>query len=599
MNLLRLMLVLLVAQTPPAPQAARGSIEGFVIKLGTSEPVFNARVVLSRSQGRGESYAATTEIGGRFAFQNLEAGEYRISVTRNGYIRSEYGQRSPNRPGLPLTLNAGQKIPDVVLRLMPAGTIAGRIYDRGGEPLPNVNVQAMRYVYREGNRVLTSVQQARTNDLGEYRLFWLNPGQYYVSATLNDGGRGAGGTGPIAGPGIGGAVVGAPARGGPADGGRGGARGEGRGQRAAAILGALAGMMDTPSEDEGYIPTYFPNTTDAQAAAPIQLQPGVTYPNVDLMISPVRTLRVRGQVVDATTGQPAREVQVMLIPRQMGRGGLGMNPNLRARNPGDQGSFEIRGVVPGSYDVMATTNNRNARLSARVPIEVGGSDVDNVTLVLSPGYPIAGRIAIDGRPATPTDTEIPRIRINLRPDSGAPQGPAMGPPPAAAIQPNGTFTLPQVGQGDYRLNVSGMPQNHYVKAARFGSIDVLSQGLRITGQPSSQLEILISPNTASIEGAVTDDKQRPAVNVTVVLVPEGAFRQRLDLYRVVSTDANGRFNLTGIPPADYRLFAWEDVEQGAWQDPEFTRLYQEYGKAYRLAEGARTTADLRVIPAQM
>jgi protocatechuate 3,4-dioxygenase beta subunit len=597
MNLLRLMLVLFVAQSQPAPQAARGSIDGFVVKLGTSQPVSKARVMLTRNQGRGESYAATTESGGRFAFQNLEPGEYRLSVTRNGYVRSEYGQRSLNRPGLPLTVNAGQKVSDVVLQIVPAGTIAGRIYDRDGEPLPNVNVQAMRYVYREGSRILTSVQQARTNDLGEYRLFWLNPGQYYVSATPNEGGRMTAGTSPIAGPGIGGAISGG--RGGPPAG-RGGARGAGRGEPQAGVRGGMAAipaaMMDVPSEDEGYIPTYFPNTTDAQSAAPIQLPPGVLYPNVDLIVSPVRTLRVRGQVVDGTTGQPARGIQVMLVQRQQG-GGFGMNGNFRGRNPDDSGVFEIRGVVPGSYDIVATMNNRNSRMTARVPIDVGGSDVENVTLVLSPGYPIAGHIAIENRPASPNDSDLTRMRINLRSD--APQGGPAGPPPSGAVQPNGTFTLPQVGPGDYRIMVGGIPQNHYVKVARFGSVDVLNQGLRVSGQPSGQLETLVSPNTASIEGSVVDDKQRPAINVTVVLVPDGSFRQRFDLYRVVSTDANGRFRLQGITPADYRLFAWEDVEQGAWQDPEFIRLYQDYGKAYRFTEGSQTTVDLRLIPAQM
>ena len=121
--------------------------------------------------------------GGQFSFQNLEPGQYRLSATRNGYVRMEYGARSPNRPGLPITLNPGQKLADVVLQLMPAGTISGRVFDRDGEPLANVTVEALKYSYQEGQRVMNVVQTARTNDLGEYRLFWLQPGQYFVSAT--------------------------------------------------------------------------------------------------------------------------------------------------------------------------------------------------------------------------------------------------------------------------------------------------------------------------------------------------------------------------------------------------------------------------------
>jgi hypothetical protein len=415
---------------------------------------------------------------------------------------------------------------DVVLQLVPAGTITGRITDIDGEALPNVNVQALRYVYREGERVLQSVQQARTNDLGEYRLFWLNPGQYYVSATYNQNQQmGIVGNSPVAGPGIGGALGGRGARG--IAGGRGVRGGEvqagrgGGGQRAA-VVEALAGMMSEPSEDEGYIPMYYPNTADATQAAAINLQPGITYPNVDLTISPVRTLRVRGQVIDGTTGQPAPNTQVALLPRREGIG-FGMNQNLRGRNTNE--GFEIRGVVPGSYDVMAMMNNRNARMTARVPIEVGAADVNNVTLVLSPGFTLAGRIMIEGRPPGSGDPELTRMRINLRP-IGGPGGPLGGPPPAGAAQPNGTFTLERVGQGDYRVAVSGMPQGHYVKIARLGSIDALDQGLRITEQPSVPLDILISPNTAKLDGSVSDGKQQPSINVTVVLVPDGAFRTR-------------------------------------------------------------------------
>src|SRR5262249_53467291 len=119
----------------------------------------------------------------------------------------EYGARSPNRSGLPLTVNPGQRLTDIVLQLMPAGTISGRVFDRDGEPMANVTVEALKYVYQEGQRVMNVVQTARTNDLGEYRLFWLPPGQYFVSATPSEN-RPAPllNASPVAGPGIAGAI---------------------------------------------------------------------------------------------------------------------------------------------------------------------------------------------------------------------------------------------------------------------------------------------------------------------------------------------------------------------------------------------------------
>ena len=197
MNWISLSLTLLLLQTPATRQAApqtrpedRASITGFVIKMGTSEPLGKAVVVLTGGTGRNASLTATTTSGGQFVFQNLDPGTYRLSATRNGYVRSEYGARSPNRPGLPITLTPGQKMTQLVIPLMTAGTITGRVYDRDGEPLANVTVQALKYSYQDGQRVLNPTQLARTNDLGEYRLFWLNPGQYFVSATYNEGARG-------------------------------------------------------------------------------------------------------------------------------------------------------------------------------------------------------------------------------------------------------------------------------------------------------------------------------------------------------------------------------------------------------------------------
>src|SRR5437870_9300574 len=239
MNWISISLVLLLFQAGAVPQNQvrqqqqqpqqtrpqdRASVTGFILKMGTGEPVSKAVVTISLfNGGRAQSYTATTAVGGQFTFQNLEPGQYRLSATRSGYIRMEYGARSPNRTGLPISLNPGQKLTDIVLQLMPAGTITGRVFDRDGEPLANVTVEALKYSYQEGQRVMNVVQTARTNDLGEYRLFWLQPGQYFISATPPEGQRG----GP------------------PQPGPRGTA--------------PAANAQDAPTE--GYVPVYFPGTS--------------------------------------------------------------------------------------------------------------------------------------------------------------------------------------------------------------------------------------------------------------------------------------------------------------------------------------------------
>ena len=88
----------------------------------------------------------------------------------------------PAGSGVPIALAAQQQLKNVRMEMTPTGAISGRILNRYGEPVGNANVQALRYTYQEGRRTLTTVQTIRSNDLGEYRLFWMTPGQYVISA---------------------------------------------------------------------------------------------------------------------------------------------------------------------------------------------------------------------------------------------------------------------------------------------------------------------------------------------------------------------------------------------------------------------------------
>ena len=565
MNRISLLLMLFFVQTPASPPP-RASIQGFVLKMGTGEPLSKAAVTLTRVDGQRQIYTASTGADGKFVFQNVDPAQYRLGATRNGYVRSEYGARAPNRPGLLITLAAGQRLTDVVVQLTAAGTIAGRVLDRDGEPLANVTVQAQKYSYRDGERVLNNVQNVLTNDLGEYRLFWLQPGQYFVSATYNGGAGGetfvrniAQAAGMIAG------------------------RGGGRGAQT---------RVDSQGPEEAYIPVYYPGTGDVQSATPINLPAGTVFSGVDFTVAAVRAVRVRGQVINGATGQPARNANLVLQPRSRGNVNSRLQP-FRAPTINDQGGFEIRGVAPGSYELVGIINDRNNRMFGTVPLEVGNSDVQNVTVVISPGLSIAGRISIEGANTSADGASGSRMRISLRRSGGDAQfepGQASAP-----VQADGTFTLQQVGPGDYRLNVTGMPQNAYLKFARLGPMDVLNQGLHIERQPGVPIEIVVGTDSGAVDGTVTSNKQEPSANVTVVLVPDPVHRNRSELYRSVMTDSQGRFHFGGVTPGDYKLFAWEDVESGAWQDSDFLRPFEERGRLTQVKSSGSTSADLIVI----
>src|SRR5437867_11918755 len=185
-NILQITLIALVAQAATTQQP-RASVEGSVVKMGSGDPLASANVQLHPEKGKEPEeihlYSATTSPDGKFVFNNVAPGSYRLIATRSGgYVPAEYGQRSPTGEGIPFGLAAGQKMTGVQLAMAPTGSISGRVYDRDGEPVGNAQVQALRSIYRDGRKTLTIVQSVQTDDRGEYRLFWLAPGRYYVSA---------------------------------------------------------------------------------------------------------------------------------------------------------------------------------------------------------------------------------------------------------------------------------------------------------------------------------------------------------------------------------------------------------------------------------
>ena len=91
------------------------------------------------------------------------------------------------------------------------------------------------------------------------------------------------------------------------------------------------------------------------------------------------------------------------------------------------------------------------------------------------------------------------------------------------------------------------------------------------------LDVLVSPNGATVEGYVTQG-QKACPGATVVLVPNPPRRGEQQLYKATSTDDNGRFLIQGAAPGNYKLFAWESAEDGAYRNAEFLEPFETRGQ---------------------
>src|SRR5262249_28569980 len=160
--------------------------------------------------------------------------------------------------------------------------------------------------------------------------------------------------------------------------------------------------------------------------------------------------------------------------------------------------------------------------------------------------------------------------------------------------------------GDYRVEIlpiltvppSALTSNFtnaYVKSIRLGGTDVLNGGLHLDSAPNGTMQVVISMNGGAITGRVLDAAGKPVPNTKVVLVPNAPRRERGDLYKFDSTDDSGAYELRGIAPGEYKIFAWERVEEGAWQDPQFIKLYEDRGTPLRVEENRRVNSDIKMI----
>lgn len=536
-----------VAQAPQptysakTPNNAKCVIAGLVTRQDTGEPLNKAAVVLQSNESVEKSSFAITDGQGHFEFDNVEPGSYRLEVSHNGYVNSEYGQKKPGDPGANLSLAAGQKMTDLVFKLLRSASISGHIMDEDGEPVSNVSVKAYQASSRRGKGGLGAVGGASTNDLGEYRIFDLRPGRYYIRATF---------------------------------------------QSRKNLAGIAPSSPQISRED--YPPTFYPNTTDPAKAGTISTKAGDEIPAVDFILKPSRVVTVTGKVFNTLTIQPDSNVSVSLIPR--GAILVGDDATLQGESWNRKGSFIIRDVFPGSYILQAWWSNNREHFSARRVLEVGYSDVEGANLTITRGEDVAGHVVWEEKP----QNEEQSVHVALRPVEGT----DYPNPGAYEVKPDRSFVIKNVSEGVYRPLVFTGSWDCFVKSARYGSTDVTDGNLVVHAAMDASLELMMSCHAPRIEGIVLTEDSLPAAGVYVVAIPEPPHGDQEWKYRAEITDQNGRFLLRGLLPGEYRIFSWDSADNFDWYDAEQLKPYEGRGVSISVQEGDRKTLQLIVIETQ-
>jgi hypothetical protein len=523
------------------------TVAGQAVRADTGEPLKKAQASLQTHGGDKFSVFRLTDEQGHFSIENIPPGSYDLEVSRNGYVDNEYGQKKPGGSGAVLTLPAGQHMTDLIFKMVRGASISGHVYDEDGEPVAYAQVICYRASRQPGKEQQIGYRPVITNDLGEFRVFDLKPGRYYVAVDYHF-------------------------------------------------------KLEIPFRSRGaekeaesdYAATFYPNTMDVSKAVAISVSPGDELRSIDFLLRPVHYVTVSGRVINTVPTPPYAFGGVGLLSDASGLAAA--YQSLYDSYDVKDGKFAIHNVPPGSYTLSASWSDRESREwhSARRPLEVGSTDIEGVTITIAPGVNVAGRVAWEGSPTV----EVHELMVWLRLTEEKGMGPYQPQTPKA----DGSFVIKSVSEGTYRPLVTsrGEGANFYMKSARYGTLSIPESGFAIQPGGDQLLEITLSSRAAQVSGVVLNSDSLPAAGVTVVLIPEVARRSYREFYKSATTDQNGKFAIKGIAPGDYTLFSWESVEGNEWSDADWfdaawLKPFEAKGESIHLGEAETKSVDLTLI----
>jgi hypothetical protein len=506
-----------------------GTVSGHVFRSESGAPLPKATVTLNIAQQTNANaqilpQIVRTDSSGAFQFTQVTPGKYSARAEHNGFVPAGYGQNVEKQlPATPFNVGPGQNVLKIDITLGAAGIISGTITDGENDPMEGIQVSAISLRYaRGGARQEVQTRAVSADDQGNYRLFGLVPGFYYVR------------------------VVGPPA----------------------IVVNQNTGTSPAT--------TYYPGTTQVEGAQRIQVAPGAETSGIRFSLSSQSTHRITGTVNDAAGGSESRRF-ITQLARVSPDGAYSGMPGQMGSVSNSDGSFAFNGVTPGDYVIIARSvdiapqSGPSSGLASGpaelrtgfTRVRVSDADMQVNVIVFGPSE-VKGRITVAGVQGPPPAG----VRFSLQSQLGA-QG-LLGGGQIAALDPYGNFDLRGVAQGEYNFNVTISNQSMYLKQATCASKDYTFQSLGIESPMTlSDCVITLGADAGSISGQVMDSAG-PVPGLVVIAIPEA--RTLRSVARYVTTarsDDNGQFTLAGVIPGDYFVYAVQFNDEQSYFAPDF------------------------------
>jgi hypothetical protein len=475
---------------------------------------------------------------GRYEFQDLPAGTFRVSANRPGFSPVPTGQSGLPGSGPLVKVAEGETVDRVDFRFARWSALSGHVFDEYGDPVEGASVGALQLGVDAGRRRLIPVGTAHlTDELGRYRLFGLPPGQYVVTAAVGH-----------------------------------------------------VSSADLP----GYARAYYPGTPNPGEAQFVSLERGQERSSLDMALTRVRTARIAGKAFDAS-GAPSTVGTLTLVASE--RSASVTNVAVGAKSLLD-GAFEFPNVPPGQYVIQMYRGRKNPSTEGEfgaLPVTVNGTDVTDLVVRTSPGSTITGHFTFDGAdpPAGAIDLSPVPVDADLSP-SGANRI------AHAYINIDWTFELSGIN-GPRRLELTDVPKGWALKAVLVRGIDVTDTplGFGRSNQSLSDVEVVLTNRVTTLDGVVTDDALHPVPGASVIVCSTDHDRWYAGsrFLRKTVAERDGRFSLIGLPAGDYYVMSIERVPietDDGWQDRDLLDSLSLRASRAILTDGQATSLAIRV-----
>jgi protocatechuate 3,4-dioxygenase beta subunit len=504
-------------------------------------------------------YAASSDASGKFSFTGLDPGRYTLTAEHAGYLNTQYGTKRTAggvQTGNPIiNLTAGQHLTEINIQLTPQAVISGKVTDEDGDPMARVRVTASRRMYALGGSRLMNQGFGTTDDTGAYQLGNLQPGRYYITFSQ---------------------------------------------ARMGILQGTRRAGNEASAPEMGYGTTYYPGSPDLESAVAVDVTEGQEKSGINLQMHQTPVYHIRGKVTgDLPAAQPGAGPLASRVQIEVTTPGSMMMPGMNTQMANPDGSFDVGGLTPGTWTVSALRMQGRIQILGQSTVVVSNQDVADVSLAARSGVDISGavRIVPERANATPQNNgsaqgaaqSAPRVRqVLLQPEE---MGPGSNVQPAQ-VQADGSFQFAGVPPLRYRVS-AGIPPGGYLKSATLNGQDALRNSVDMSS--GGTLNLVVSMTAAEVDGTVTGNDGQPATDAIITITPDPLQPERRDLYRQARTGSDGGFTLKSLAPGKYRVFAWEELEPGAYFDPEYMKPFESLGAPVSVDESDKKSVTVKEI----